>query len=58
MNHATQASLLTEVSHLRYLGANVQGEPRTFVPYVDGLKLHRDIGDEVASHNYRGFVLG
>jgi hypothetical protein len=50
--------LLGGVSHSWYLGANVPGKPRAFMPYAGGLKRYRDICDEVASHSYRGFVLG
>lgn len=57
VNRAAQASLLGGVSHSWYLGANVPGKPRAFMPYAGGLKRYRDICDEVASHSYRGFVL-
>ncbi|GAA2849056.1 NAD(P)/FAD-dependent oxidoreductase [Pseudonocardia halophobica] len=40
-----------------YLGANVPGKPRVFVPYAGGLTHYRDICDGVAADGYRGFTL-
>ncbi|WP_308194671.1 flavin-containing monooxygenase [Pseudonocardia kujensis] len=40
-----------------YLGANVPGKPRVFLPYVGGLGPYRDTCDEVAAEGYRGFRL-
>ena len=38
-----------------YLGANVPGKPRIFMPYVGGLDVYRDKADEIAADDYRGF---
>ncbi|MBH0779756.1 flavin-containing monooxygenase [Nocardia bovistercoris] len=40
-----------------YLGANVPGKPRVFMPYVGGAGPYRKICDEVAADGYRGFTL-
>jgi cyclohexanone monooxygenase len=40
-----------------YLGANVPGKPRIFMPYLGGVGAYRDRCDEVASNGYRGFTL-
>jgi cyclohexanone monooxygenase len=40
-----------------YLGANIPGKPRVFMPYVAGLDKYRKICDEVAAKGYEGFVL-
>jgi cation diffusion facilitator CzcD-associated flavoprotein CzcO len=40
-----------------YMGANVPGKPRVFLPFVGGLPLYREACDEVAANDYRGFVL-
>ncbi len=40
-----------------YVGANVPGKPRVFMPYVAGAGPYRKICDDVASHDYRGFTL-
>jgi cyclohexanone monooxygenase len=39
-----------------YLGANVPGKPRVFMPYIAGVGPYREICDGVASDNYRGFT--
>ena len=40
-----------------YLGANIEGKPRTFMPYVGGLGRYRTRCDEVVAAGYDGFVL-
>ena len=40
-----------------YVGANIPGKPRVFMPYVAGLDKYRVICDEVAAESYRGFRL-
>jgi cation diffusion facilitator CzcD-associated flavoprotein CzcO len=40
-----------------YMGANVPGKPRVFMPYIGGLPLYRQTCDDVAADGYRGFVL-
>jgi cyclohexanone monooxygenase len=39
-----------------YMGANVPGKPRLFMPYVGGVGTYRQLCDEVARENYRGFI--
>ena len=41
-----------------YVGANVPGKPRVFMPYVDGFKAYDDICRKVVADGYRGFILG
>ena len=38
-----------------YLGANVEGKPRVFMPYAGGVGAYREVCDEVAQAGYRGF---
>ncbi len=38
-----------------YLGANVPGKPRVFLPYVNGFKSYCDQCDQVAKRGYEGF---
>ena len=38
-----------------YLGANVPGKPRVFMPYAGGHHVYRDKCDEIAAQAYRGF---
>ncbi len=40
-----------------YLGANIPGKKRVFMPYVAGVLPYRQRCDEVASKNYEGFEL-
>ena len=40
-----------------YLGANVPGKPRVFMPYVGGQPLYREKCDAVATAGYPGFAL-
>jgi cation diffusion facilitator CzcD-associated flavoprotein CzcO len=40
-----------------YMGANVPGKPRVFLPYVGGFPQYRSTCDEVAADGYRGFSL-
>lgn len=40
-----------------YLGANVPGKPRVFMPYVGGVGTYREKCDEVAANDYEGFTL-
>jgi cation diffusion facilitator CzcD-associated flavoprotein CzcO len=40
-----------------YMGANIPGKPRAFLPYVGGLAKYRGICDEVAGKRYDGFLL-
>lgn len=40
-----------------YIGANVPGKPRVFMPYVAGVGVYRQKCDEVAANGYEGFVL-
>jgi cation diffusion facilitator CzcD-associated flavoprotein CzcO len=41
-----------------YMGANVPGKPRTFLPYIGGVGEFRRLCDEEAAGGYPGFVLG
>ena len=40
-----------------YLGANIPGKPRVFMPYVGGLGNYRKKCNEVADTGYKGFIL-
>ena len=39
-----------------YLGANVPGKPRVFMPYAAGVGEYRQVCDQVAADDYRGFT--
>jgi acetyl esterase/lipase len=40
-----------------YMGANVPGKPRVFLPYIGGVDRYRRTCDEVVRRGYLGFVL-
>jgi cyclohexanone monooxygenase len=40
-----------------YMGANIPGKPRVFMPYIGGVGAYRQKCDEVAAKGYEGFVL-
>jgi cation diffusion facilitator CzcD-associated flavoprotein CzcO len=40
-----------------YMGANVPGKPRIFMPYIGGVGVYRQKCDDVARKGYEGFVL-
>jgi cyclohexanone monooxygenase len=40
-----------------YMGANVPGKPRVFMPYVGGMGRYREECDKVSATGYPGFVL-
>ncbi len=38
-----------------YMGANIPGKPRLFMPYIGGVGTYRRICEEVVADNYKGF---
>jgi cyclohexanone monooxygenase len=40
-----------------YMGANIPGKPRIFMPYIGGVGAYRQKCDEVAAKGYEGFTL-
>jgi len=40
-----------------YLGANIPGKPRVFMPYIGGMPSYREKCSAVASAAYKGFNL-
>ncbi len=40
-----------------YMGANVPGKPRVFMPYIGGLPRYTETCEAVAADDYRGFTL-
>ena len=57
VNEAANATLLPQAGHSWYLGANVPGKPRVFMPYAGGMDVYRAKCDEVAEQGYVGFEL-
>jgi len=40
-----------------YMGANIEGKPRVFMPYIGGVGAYRDKCDAIAAAGYEGFAL-
>ncbi len=40
-----------------YMGANIPGKPRLFMPYIGGVGRYRSICEEAVAESYRGFKL-
>jgi len=40
-----------------YMGANIPGKPRIFMPYIGGVGVYRQFCDDVAAKGYEGFAL-
>jgi cyclohexanone monooxygenase len=41
-----------------YLGANIPGKPRVFMPYAAGVGVYREVCDRVVANGYEGFAFG
>lgn len=57
VNDAANATLLPQAHHSWYLGANVPGKPRVFMPYTGGMANYRARCNEIAANGYQGFAL-
>ena len=40
-----------------YMGSNVVGKPRVFMPYIGGVGVYRETCDKIAANDYEGFTL-
>ena len=58
VNAAANETLLPQAKHSWYLGANVPGKPRVFMPYPGGFLRYRTTCEEVVNKGYAGFVVG
>jgi hypothetical protein len=57
VNDAANATLLPQAHHSWYLGANVPGKPRVFMPYTGGMATYRERCSAIADNGYEGFSL-
>ena len=57
VNEAAAATLLPQANSSWYLGANVPGKPRVFMPYAGGMARYAGICADVAARGYDGFRL-
>jgi cyclohexanone monooxygenase len=51
------AGTLYPLANSWYVGANIPGKPRVFMPYVGGVAAYKKKCDEVAAKGYEGFRL-
>lgn len=58
VNKAASTTLLPMASSSWYLGANVPGKPRVFMPYAGGMARYRGHCEAIARAGYEGFALG
>ena len=59
VNEVADGTMLTTPSCASwYLGVNIPGKPRVFMPYVGGVGAYREKCDAVAAAGYEGFRLG
>jgi len=56
VNMRSQATLYPQCNSW-YLGANVPGKPRVFMPYIAGMPAYRRKCEAVAAAGYTGFAL-
>jgi cation diffusion facilitator CzcD-associated flavoprotein CzcO len=57
VNDVASKTLLPLAKHSWYLGANIPGKPRVFMPYAGGMVRYREICNDVAGRGYEGFSL-
>jgi cation diffusion facilitator CzcD-associated flavoprotein CzcO len=57
VNTVAGATLLPLATSSWYLGANIPGKTRVFMPYAGGMVRYRKICNDVAANNYEGFAL-
>ncbi len=51
-------STLYPLANSWYMGANIPGKPRVFMPYVGGFAGYKQKCAAVAANGYEGFVMG
>ena len=58
VNEVAQGTMFTAATcNSWYNGANIEGKPRVFLPYVGGLPAYMQRCDAVAANGYEGFAL-
>jgi cation diffusion facilitator CzcD-associated flavoprotein CzcO len=55
--HAAEKTLFPKAASSWYLGANIEGKKRVFMPYTGGFGTYRRHCDEVANDDYAGLVM-
>jgi cation diffusion facilitator CzcD-associated flavoprotein CzcO len=57
VNEVANKTVFPLAKHSWYLGANIPGKPRVFMPYAGGMVRYRQICADVAARGYEGFML-
>ncbi|CAM3549384.1 NAD(P)/FAD-dependent oxidoreductase [Bordetella sputigena] len=57
VNEVANGTLFPKATNSWYVGANIPGKPRVFMPYVAGLPAYIKVCEEVVADGYRGFDL-
>jgi len=55
--NAVAAATLYPTAASWYMGANIPGKPRIFMPYIGGVGNYRQRCEKIAANGYEGFVL-
>ena len=59
VNEVAEGTMFTAPScNSWYLGANIEGKPRIFMPYVGGYPRYREKCEQVVANDYEGFRFG
>ncbi len=56
-NNAVADATLYPLANSWYMGANIPGKPRIFMPYVGGVEAYKKRCDAVAAAGYKGFQI-
>jgi len=56
VNHEADLTLFPQ-GNSWYVGANIPGKPRVFMPYTGGVRAYREKCEEVVAGGYAGFQL-
>ncbi|MFI4976882.1 MAG: flavin-containing monooxygenase [Caulobacterales bacterium] len=56
VNEVADATLFP-LANSWYLGANIPGKPRVFMPYIGGFAVYRQTCEDIAAKGYEGFAL-
>src|ERR1700738_5305555 len=56
VNEVAQLTLYPQANSW-YMGANIPGKPRIFMPYIGGVGVYRQICNDIAAKGYEGFVM-
>lgn len=54
---AAEQTLFPRAASSWYLGANIEGKKRVFMPYIGGFGTYRRHCDDVAARDYAGLVM-